>query len=92
MNFIRNPNAEPTSTPSSEGSPSSSSSQGSSGGGVSLGGSTGENRFPHQDKSSSSSVMSVKPKLIEWPPYDSLFKKYLSIGKFLSPYYGKKLI
>ncbi|OXA46193.1 Neuroligin-4, X-linked [Folsomia candida] len=81
VNFIKtgNPNAEPTSTPSSEGSPSSSSSQGSSGGGVSLGGSTGENRFPHQDKSSSSSVMSVKPKLIEWPPYDSLFKKYLSI-------------
>ncbi len=75
---FRNPNAEPISL--SEGSPSSS----SQGSGSSLS-STGENRFPHQDKSSSSSVVSVKPKLIEWPPYDSLFKKFLSIGEFLFP-------
>jgi hypothetical protein len=52
-----------------------------SGFGVSSNG--GENRFSHHDKSSSSAV-SVKPKLIEWPSYDSLFKKYMSIGKFPS--------
>lgn len=75
-----------------------SSEAGTSGGGGGGGGTStslssmnaGGNRYPQSPQLQITTLQQhtnqdkfTKPKLIDWPPYDTLFKKYLSIGMSL---------